>query len=73
MITPGSEYAWIIPGYADYTRTYMNMPKYAWIAFVLHVPIVIPCLLECVLSYFLEEAKFGLLFGFRLNVFTSKI
>ena len=30
------------------------MPKSAQMAFVLHVPIVIPCLVECVVSYFNE-------------------
>ena len=30
----------------------MNRPKSAWMAFALHVPIVIPCLLESVVTYF---------------------
>ena len=53
-----SEYAWIIPDYAwisqnmlDYARMCVNIPKSASMAFVLHVPIVIPCLLEYVFTY----------------------
>ena len=53
------EYAWIIPGYAliclnmpEYTETCVKTPKCAWMAFVLHFPIVIPWHLECVVTYF---------------------
>ena len=53
------EHAWIIPGYAlvclimpEYTKTCVNMPKSAWMAFVLHFPIVIPWRLECVVTLF---------------------
>ena len=31
---------------------YVSIPKSAWMAFVLHVPIVIPCLHENVFTYF---------------------
>ena len=51
VIIQGSEYAWI---YLNNFRTYMIMPEYtrlcvnkakcAWMAFLLHFPIVIPCL-----------------------------
>ena len=38
----------------DYAYVYicLNMPKSAWMAFVLHVPIAIPCLVECKVTYF---------------------
>ena len=45
-ITLDSEYAWIIPEYAEIG---VNVPKSAWMAFF---PIVIPCLLEHVCIYF---------------------
>ena len=38
----------------DYTRICVNMAKSALMAFVLHVPIVIHCLLECLVTYFNE-------------------
>ena len=54
----------------EYIGTYVNKPKFAQIAFVLHVPIVIPCLLECVVTYFNEvhslkehEADFSVVAG----------
>ena len=47
------EYVWIIPEYAwfclnmsKYAGICVNIPKSAWLALVLHVLIVIPCLLE---------------------------
>ena len=45
------EYAWIIPGYAWLC---LNVPKSLWMAFVLHLPIAIPCLKEP-LSVFLKS------------------
>ena len=36
----------------EYAEICVNMPKSAWIALVLHVPIVIPSLLERVVTYF---------------------
>ena len=92
-----SQYAWICLNNSwigliilDYTWVFLNMSEYAWIchksawiAFVSHDPIVISCLLECVVKSertwgcFLEEAKFSswkfLIFCFRLNIFKSKI
>ena len=97
-----SQYAWICLNNSwigliilDYTWIFLNMSEYAWIchksawiAFVSHVPIVISCLLECVVKSertwgcFLEEAKldflssswkYDLLLGFSLNIFWSKI
>ena len=56
-VTQGSEYAWIyawiIPKYAwlclnmpEYAGICANISKYVWLDFVLHVPFIIPCLLE---------------------------
>ena len=58
-VTKGSEYAWKVPEYfwlclniTKYAGVYVNMPKSVWMAFVLHLPIVIPRLLERVIIYF---------------------
>ena len=48
-VTQGFEYAWIIPGYAWLCP---NVTKSVWMAFVLHLPIVIP--MDC----FLQKWKF---------------
>ena len=55
--TQGLEYTWIIPEYAwsslnmlEYARICMKMPKFAWMAFVLYTIIVIPGLLEHVVT-----------------------
>ena len=40
-------YAWIWLNMLEYAGIYANMPKYTWMAFVLHLLIVIACLLEC--------------------------
>ena len=42
----GSEYAWVFPEY-----------KSACKAFVLHVPVVIPCELQCQVTYFNKVCK----------------
>ena len=39
---------------SDYTKICVNMPKSTKMAFFLHVPILIPCLVECVVTYFNE-------------------
>ena len=49
-----NDYAWICQDMLDYARTSVNMSKSAWMAFLLHVPIVIPCLLEYAFTYFRE-------------------
>ena len=56
------EYGWIIPGYA---WLYLNLPRSVWMAFVLHLLIVLPYLKETINCF--------LLFLFWLNIFTSKI
>ena len=45
---------WIRLIMSKYARICVNMPKSASVAFVLHVPIVITCLLECMVTYFIE-------------------
>ena len=59
--TQSPRYAWIIPECAliclnmrEYVRICVNMPKSAWSVSVFHVPIVIPCLIENVVTYFNE-------------------
>ena len=60
-VTQGSEYAWIycliMSGWicldmSEYANICVNVPKSAWMAFVLYFPVVIPCLLERVATYF---------------------
>ena len=59
-VTEDSGYAWIyqiISGWicldmSAYARICVNMPKSAWMGFVLYFPIVIPCLLQYVETYF---------------------
>ena len=46
------EYAWLDLNMSKYAGICVNMPKSTWIAFVWHVPIVSPWLLECVVTYF---------------------
>ena len=58
-VTQGFEYAWLIHEYtwlclnmSDYAQICVNMPNFAWLAFVLHFLVVIPCLLERVVTCF---------------------
>ena len=55
-VTHGFEYAWVIPGYAWLC---LNVPKPVWMAFVLHLSIVIPYLKEPY-TVFLESEFFFL-------------
>ena len=55
-VTQGFEYAWVIPGYAWLCQ---NVPKPVWMAFVLHLSIVIPYLKEPY-TVFLESEFFFL-------------
>ena len=47
------EYRWICVHMPGYARIGVNIPKYALMAFVLHLPIVMPCLIKRVVSHFL--------------------
>ena len=79
-VAQGSKYAWIIPGYI---LLCLNVPKFVWMAFTLHSPIVIPYLNEPQ-TVFLESKNLIipvaaswkyliLFFVFRLNIFASKV
>ena len=93
-----SEYSRICWNMSEYASIYVNMPKSAWMAFVLHFPCgyIILHVVTYLKVYmrltvivwrtrgcFLEETKFNFfcsswryysfVFGFRLNIFTSKI
>ena len=58
------EYPWIIPVFRDYvwtclnvhkyTRNCVNMPKSFRKAFIVHIPVVKPCLRQQVITYFNE-------------------
>ena len=48
------EYVWICLIIPEYAKICVNIPKSASIVFVLHVPIVIPYLLECMITYLSE-------------------
>ena len=39
------DYAWMCLNMPEYAGIYVNIPKSTWMSFVLHAPIVIPCLL----------------------------
>ena len=43
---------WTCMDMSEYADICVNMPKSSWMAFALYFPIVIPCLLERVLTYF---------------------
>ena len=71
------EYAWIIPGYAlislnmpEYTETCVKIPKCAWMAFVLHFPIIIPWRLECVVTYFNVYKKLEVIVWRNMSLFS---
>ena len=55
-----------MPEYADIC---VNMPKSAWMAFVLYFPIVIPRLIERVLTYFNVYTKLELLVFRKMMLF----
>ena len=71
-VTQGSEYAWIIPGYVWLC---LNLPKSVWMAFVLHLLIVIPYLREPFFEskHLICSIVVGSMLCFRPNIFTSKI
>ena len=71
-----------IPECAWFTSIWVNMIKSVWMNFVLHAPILTPCLLKSVVTYFytvysLKENEVTILFSCRdfkrLKIFTSKI
>ena len=62
-ITQVSKYAWVIPEYAmpEYAGICVNVPKSIWTTFILHISIAIPCLFECVVTYFSVYMKLEVL------------
>ena len=77
-VTQVSEYAriclnmsgWICLDMFEYAGICVNMPKSAWIAFVLYFPIVIPCLLEGVNTYFNVFTKLEVLVWMKMRLFS---
>ena len=59
---------WICQG-SEYVRVTLGS-EYAWIAFVLYFPIVIPCLLEGVVTYFNVFTKLEVLFWMKMRLFS---
>ena len=48
------DYVWICLSMPEYPGILVNIPKSGWMSFVSHVFIVIPCPLECLVTYFNE-------------------
>ena len=75
-LTQGFEYAsiclimsgWICLDMSEYAGIWVNMPKSAWIAFVLYFPIVIPCLLEGMVTYFNVFTKLEVLVWMKMRL-----
>ena len=63
---------WIFLDMSEYTGICVNFPKFAWMAFVLYFPIVIPCLLESVVSYFNVYTKLEVLVWRKIRLFSSR-
>ena len=61
---------WICLDMSEYAGICVNMPKSAWIAFVLYIPIVIPCLFEGVVTYFNVFTKLELLVWMKMRLFS---
>ena len=61
---------WICLGMSEYAGICTNVPKSAWIAFVLYFPIVIPCLLEGVVTYFNVYTKLEVLVWMKTRLFS---
>ena len=77
-VTQDSEYTWICLimsrwiclDMSEYAGIWVNMPKSAWIAFVLYFPIVIPCLLKGVNTYFNVFTKLEVLVWMKMRLFS---
>ena len=61
---------WICLDMSEYAGIWVNVPKFAWIAFVLYIPIVIPCLLEGVITYFNVFTKLEVLVWMKMRLFS---
>ena len=90
-VIQGSGCAWIILKYPEYSWVCLNMPEHAgicvdmpksaWMTFVLHLPVVIPCLKEPEAVFLKKQNLYfsiaaeciWFVFYFRLIIFTRKI
>ena len=61
---------WICLEMSEYAGICVNKPKSASIAFVLYSPIVIPCLLEGVVTYFYVFTKLEVLVWMKMRLFS---
>ena len=61
---------WICLILSEYAAICTNMPKSAWMAFALDFSIVIPCLLERVITYFDVYAKLEVLVWRKMRLFS---
>ena len=60
IVTHSFDHAWIclnIPNMSEYAGISVNMSKSLWISFAWHFPVVIPSLLELVITYFSVTTK----------------
>ena len=81
----GMSNSWICLNMLEYARICMNLPKTAWMAFYVLVPLLIFCLLERVvnyfnevygvkeLGYFLEEKKLNFFYVARWVIFCCRL
>ena len=77
-VTQDSEYTWICLIMSrwicldmfEYPGIWVNMPKSAWIAFVLYFPIVVPCLLEGMVTYFNVLTSLEVLVWIKMRLFS---
>ena len=60
---------WICLDLSEYVATCANMPKSAWMAFVLYFPIGIHCLLERVVIYFNVYTKLEVLVWRKMTLY----
>ena len=65
-----SEYSWLC--LAEYAWICLNIPKSAWMAFVLYFSIVISCLLEGVVTYFNVYARLEVLVWMKTRLFSCR-
>ena len=66
------DYVWIYLNIPEYTAICVNMPKSAWMAFVLHFPIVISCLLEHLIACFNVYMKLKVIVWRNTRLFLTR-
>ena len=67
-----SDYTWIYLNMSEYAGIRVNMPKSVWMAFALHFSIVIPCLLERLITYFNIYTKLEAIVWRNMGLFSWK-